>query len=187
MVERTNNSGIYIRHSYYLNECLKYRPFHESDLLKISNCKKEKFGLIPEIRNVYFNSPLTCIVWKDGTKTFVKNADGDHNHDPEKALAMAISKKALGNKYKYYQEFEKWLPEEEKAKILSKNLVESTNELRMSFSSFKKASKECIDGRMGLTENPIEKAYLMLLKIKDDPESTDIDTVIGYLGEILDD
>ena len=36
-------------------------------------------------------------------------------YDPEKGLAMAISKKALGNRGNqgtYYDEFKKWLPEE---------------------------------------------------------------------------
>lgn len=97
--------------------------------------KKEEFAHIPEIRNAYFNDPLTIVIWTDGTKTFVKNADGDHNYDPEKALAMAISKKALGNKYRYYQVFEKWIPEE-KVKTSIKSPVESTDELRKSFSSF---------------------------------------------------
>ena len=33
--------------------------------------------------------------------------------DPEKGLAMAIAKRALGNKGSYYDEFKKWLPKEE--------------------------------------------------------------------------
>ena len=33
--------------------------------------------------------------------------------DPEKGLAMAISKKVLGNKGNYYETFKKWLPEKE--------------------------------------------------------------------------
>lgn len=147
---------------------------------------------IPEIRNVYFNDPLTCVIWKDGTKTFVKNADGDHNYDPEKALAMAISKKALGNKYNYYKEFEKWLPEED-AKFAIKSLSETSSKLKKSFSSFKIISKEYMNKRMALTKNPVEKAYLALLKVNDDPTSKDadfaaaIEAAIGYLGEALDD
>ena len=146
---------------------------------------------IPEIRNVYFNDPLTCVIWKDGTKTFVKNADGDHNYDPEKALAMAISKKALGNKYNYYKEFEKWLPEDDE-KFSVKSLLEASGELRKSFSSFKIISKEYMNKRMALTKNPVEKAYLALLKVNDDPTSKDadfaavIEEAIGYLGEALD-
>lgn len=63
---------------------------------------------IPQIKNVYFNNPLTIVIWNDGSKTFVKNMDGASNYDPEKGLAMAISKKALGNKYRYYKEFERY-------------------------------------------------------------------------------
>ena len=143
---------------------------------------------IPEIRNVYFNDPLTCVIWKDGTKTFVKNADGDHNYDPEKALAMAISKKALGNKYNYYKEFEKWLPKED-AKFSVKDLLGASKELSKVFASFEAAVKELGEK----AENPVEKAYLALLKVNDDPTSKDVDfaaaieAAIGYLGEALDD
>lgn len=62
---------------------------------------------IPEIDNVIFNDPATIIFWKDGTKTVVK-AEGE-DFDPEKGLAMAISKKALGNQHEYYDVFKKWL------------------------------------------------------------------------------
>ena len=177
---------VYVSYECYLEPAQRI-AFHERDLMLITRtdtCTKtcneyircvngnEGFGYIPEIRNVCFNDPLTIVIWKDGTKTFVKNTDGSHNYDPEKALAMAISKKALGNKYKYYQEFEKWLPEEEKENNLLLQIVKKkTNYMKI----------------MTKTQNPIERAYLMLLKIKDDPESMDIDTVIGYLGEILDD
>lgn len=133
-----------------------------------------------KIRNVYFNDPLTCVIWTDGTKTFVKNADGDHNYDPEKALAMAISKKALGNKYNYYKEFKKWIPENDE-KFSLKSLLEASKELSKVFAPFEEA------------ENPVEKAYLTLLKVNDDPTSKDadfaaaIEEAIGYLGEALDD
>lgn len=141
---------------------------------------------IPEIRNVYFNNPLTCVIWKDGTKTFVKNADGDNNYDPEKALAMAIAKKALGNNYNYYKEFKKWLPEENEEASM-KDVLEAAEELRKSLKSLGTATK------ITLTKNPVEKAYLTLLKANDDPTSTDtdfavaIEEAIGYLGEALDD
>ena len=64
----------------------------------------------PKIENVIFNDPATIVFWQDGTKTVVKCHDSIF--DPEKGLAMAISKKALGNKYDYYEEFGKWLPKE---------------------------------------------------------------------------
>ena len=64
------------------------------------------FG-VPEIRNVIFNRPLTVVVWADGTKTFVKAVYDEF--DPEKGLAMAIAKKALGNKYSYFDIIKKWV------------------------------------------------------------------------------
>ena len=61
-----------------------------------------------EIVNVIFNPPATIIFWSDNTKTVVK-ADGEI-YDPEKGMAMAISKKLLGNnKYEYYYIFQHWL------------------------------------------------------------------------------
>lgn len=71
-------------------------------------------GYIPRIKKVIFNDPATIVYWSDGTKTVVKCDERDI-YDPEKGLAMAISKKALGNRGNqgtYYDEFKKWLPEE---------------------------------------------------------------------------
>lgn len=62
---------------------------------------------ILEIKDVIFNPPATIVFWKDGTKTVVK-ADGEE-FDAEKGLAMAFSKKFLGNKYDYYNTFKHWL------------------------------------------------------------------------------
>lgn len=62
----------------------------------------------PEIENVIYHDPAVIVFWKDGTKTIVKT--NDESYDPEKGLAMAISKKVYGNKGNYYEEFKKWLP-----------------------------------------------------------------------------
>ena len=59
------------------------------------------------IDKVIFNNPATIVFWKDGTKTVVKSQNEDF--DPEKGLAMAISKKAFGNEGRYYEEFKKWV------------------------------------------------------------------------------
>lgn len=64
------------------------------------------------IKNVYFNKPVTVIMWEDGTKTIVKCGENDV-YDPEKGLAMACAKKALGNTGNYRKQFKKWLPEAE--------------------------------------------------------------------------
>lgn len=63
-----------------------------------------------EIKNVIFNDPATIVFWADGSKTIVK-AENDE-YDPEKGLAMAIAKKALGNKGNYYNKIKKWLHDE---------------------------------------------------------------------------
>lgn len=65
-------------------------------------------SLIPAIVNVIFNDPATIVFWADGTKTVVKTQHGE-TFDPEKGLAMAISKKAMGNKGGYYNEFKRWV------------------------------------------------------------------------------
>lgn len=71
-----------------------------------------------KIKDVKFNDPATIVFWADGTKTVVKCQDDDI-FDPEKGLAMAISKKALGNKGNYCNEFKKWLPEKEEPTIIT--------------------------------------------------------------------
>lgn len=63
------------------------------------------------IKKVIFNAPATIVLWDDGTKTVVKCENEEY--DPEKGLAMAIAKKALGNQGNYYNQFKKWLPEKE--------------------------------------------------------------------------
>ena len=62
-----------------------------------------------EITKVIFNNPATIVFWSDGNKTIVK-CGSDEAFDEEKGLAMAISKRVLGNNGNYYNEFKKWLP-----------------------------------------------------------------------------
>lgn len=70
---------------------------------------------VPKIKKVIFNDPATIVYWGDNTKTVVK-CDCE-SFDPEKGLAMAISKKALGNEGNYYNEFKKWIPEDETVEL----------------------------------------------------------------------
>ena len=91
---------------------------------------------LPEIKDVIFNEPATIILWADGTKTVVKCQEGE-NYDPEKGMAMAISKKALGNKGNYCEVFKKWLPEEE----VNDGRV-SSNDLRKAIDHFAKLAKK---------------------------------------------
>ena len=75
--------------------------------------------LIPAIDRVIHNNPATIVFWGDGDKTVVKCQEGD-TYDPEKGLAMAISKKVLGNKGNYCNVFKKWVPEKP---CFDKNMV----------------------------------------------------------------
>lgn len=67
--------------------------------------------IVPGIKKVIFNNPATIILWNDNTKTVVKAEE--ETFDPEKGMAMAIAKKALGNQGRYYEQFKKWLPKED--------------------------------------------------------------------------
>lgn len=92
----TTNSGT---SASTLNLTLNYSPYSKPVPLSI--------------KKVIFNDPCTIILWSDKTKTIVKCGE-DEEYDSEKGMAMAISKKFLGNKGNYYETFKKWLPEEEK-------------------------------------------------------------------------
>lgn len=83
------NSGRYDWRNEYQKECDKF-----------------------DIKDVIFNNPATIVLWADGTKTVVKAEN--EPFDPEKGLAMAIAKKALGNNYGYYDTFKKYVGRYEK-------------------------------------------------------------------------
>ena len=72
------------------------------------------------IKKVKFNPPATIVFWTDNTKTVVKCKGEDY--DPEKGLAMCISKKVLGDKGNYYEVFKKWLPKEDDSDVIQKVL-----------------------------------------------------------------
>lgn len=89
-----------------------YRQDIERTKQLMKNMLNTKYGMNgnygPQIKDVIFNPPATIVFWKDGTKTVVKCQEEDL-YDPEKGLAMAIAKKAMGNKYSYYNTFKHWL------------------------------------------------------------------------------
>lgn len=65
---------------------------------------------MPDIKDVIFNDPATIVFWTDGTKTIVKcqKNTGDV-YSKEAGLAMAIAKKAYGNKGNFNDIFNRWL------------------------------------------------------------------------------
>ena len=89
--------------SFLANE-LNIRPIVSMDMNTFYAIYRKVYG----IKKVIFNDPATIVFWNDGSKTVVKSHD--EVFDPEKGLAMAVSKKLLGNKGNYYNEFKKWLP-----------------------------------------------------------------------------
>lgn len=106
---------------------------------------------IPEIKNVIFNDPATIVFWEDGTKTVVKCQDGDE-FDPEKGLAMAIAKKAYGNKGSYCNKMKKWLPKEEQVDtnpilrgIFEPKVFPVTIDISELLASFKKGISDDLD------------------------------------------
>ena len=92
---------------------VSYVSYARNDV-EITRNIRNRLGVI--IKNVIHNDPATIVFWADGTKTVVKCQPGDI-YDPEKGLAMAISKKVLGNKGNYYNTFAKWLPKEKSVEI----------------------------------------------------------------------
>ena len=82
---------------------------HRSDGgIDLMCCDGRTNSTLPEIKDVIFNNPATIVFWEDGTKTVVQCRENDI-YDPEKGLAMAISKKIMGNKRDYYHTFKHWL------------------------------------------------------------------------------
>ena len=79
-------------------------------LLKATR-NKDIVPFVPGIKQVIFNNPATIVIWHDGTKTVVKCQPGE-TFDEEKGLALAISKKALGNKGNYNDTFKRYIKKE---------------------------------------------------------------------------
>jgi len=67
---------------------------HSKTLKEEINMKPQSKSAYNPIEKVIFNDPATIVFWKDGTKTIVKCQEGA-KFDPEKGLAMAISRHYL--------------------------------------------------------------------------------------------
>ena len=98
-------------------EAIKIEPITMS--FNMGKCSVEFITKInpKDIIGVYFNDKkmTTVIKWKDGTITKVKaQIDKGDTYNPENGMAMAICKKAFGNKGNFNEVFKKWLPEEYK-------------------------------------------------------------------------
>ena len=112
----TGTAKVSYRSLYDIRNDAEVDKYCYNDVIATRDFLNSIYGMssssIPEIKNVIFNDPATIVFWEDGTKTVVKCQDGDE-FDPEKGLAMAIAKKAYGNKGNYCNKMKKWLPKEE--------------------------------------------------------------------------
>lgn len=101
-----------IRDYNMIQDC--FRDYKNSITRNVKDAVNSIYGVYGrnrfDIKKVYFNDPVTVVLWEDGSKTIVKRDERD-TYDAEKALAMAIAKKALCNKGNYYNVFKKWIPE----------------------------------------------------------------------------
>lgn len=92
---------------YSMNDCLITKELIEN-MMK----KNEVSVNMPAIKKVHFSGNVTVVIFEDDSKVIVKCQDGE-TFDPEKGLAMAIAKRALGTNKSgsnYYDIFKKWLP-----------------------------------------------------------------------------
>lgn len=87
---------------------------------------------VPAIKNVVFNDPATIVIWADGTKTVVKTQNGEE-FDPEKGLAMSITKKAFGNQGNYYETIKKWVEKYDPPVTEGNPLIKHADEIQKSF------------------------------------------------------
>ncbi len=101
MWEESENDGFRIN-KIFTDDVLAYSSIFFNDPRKV-----------PEIKKVIYNDPATIILWSDHTKTVVQ-CQKDDKYDPEKGLAMAIAKKALGNTSRKLNDvLHKWEKKEE--------------------------------------------------------------------------
>lgn len=81
------------------------------------------------IEKVIFNPPATIVMWADGAKTVVKCCP-DEAYDPEKGMAMAISKHMLNATGQGYRKvFKQWAGEYTKRIEDAAFLIAYSNEL----------------------------------------------------------
>ena len=111
-----------------------------------------------EIKNVVFNPPATIVFWTDNSKTVVKAEN--EAFDPEKGLAMAIAKKALGNKGNYYETFKKWLPKTESKEEPKEEPEKESKDCTAEEQSKKNGCHNCAFYSRSIVERPCNNCNL---------------------------
>ena len=93
-----------------------YNPYYRKDAINDGKL---------QIKDVIFNPPATIVFWSDGSKTVVKAEN--EIYDPEKGLAMAIAKRAMGNQGNYFETFKKYV-EPYKKKVMDEEFARFAEE-----------------------------------------------------------
>ena len=154
---------------------------------------------LPKIKKVIFNNPATIVIWADETKTVVK-AQNNEIFDPEKGLAMAITKKALGNEGNYFDVIKKHVTEYQDSVCVKKLTVDISVDPAFS-ETVAKATKKVRELAKTLHDQQKKRddeektniAYHLLNDALIKKKATKADLIaameeaIGYLGDALDD
>ena len=127
---RTTTDGVeYSLPSNYSDIFKPAAPSLDADALKATMNSYFGTGLavspyqkaMSKIKNVIFNDPATIVFWNDGTKTVVK-CGKDDTFEPEKGLAMAISKYFFDYAGFFNDVFKKWIPKKGERTVEERNL-----------------------------------------------------------------
>lgn len=108
----------------YLNERFGLASIERKEYNKMYKNKSPRQKALERIKKVIFNDPCTIVFWNDGTKTVVKCGEDDI-FDPEKGLAMAISKYFFDNQGYFNDVFKKFIPEEKELEMSATQRKES--------------------------------------------------------------
>lgn len=175
-----------ILNSVYGNRIEPLKPVHQGLSAKVSFVDELHhphvvFAGCPKIKNVIFAPPATIVMWSDNTKTVVKAENEDY--DPEKGLAMAISRKTLGNKHDYYNVFERWL------KKYKKDQPYAPVTFNVSISGgFKKAAEAAKKAAESIRKTAVHTrewlACQMLYNAMHDKKATKADLIAAMQGAI---
>lgn len=136
----------------FLNEKFGIASAERKEYHKMYKTPKER--AFTKIKKVIFNNPVTIVIWADGTKTRVR-CGKDDVFDPEKGLAMAISKYFFGNAGWFNDVFKKFLPEETEMVVptdLKENMEKLDNKMVTHLYSVKEFAET-----FGMSENTVRR------------------------------
>lgn len=133
-----------------------------------------------EIKKVIFSGPCTIVFWEDGTKTMVRQQNGDGAMDPEKGLAMAIAKRALGDKGNYNNTFKRW--------IFGKDWKKKERFVKKAVKLAKKNGDENeANSLLYLLETNLDYAFVSAESYLKDSQSTPLEKVVKTIKDKIDD